>query len=107
MGLGTLAVVPGFEEAISGSPRCACDDAKQVKVVKVKVVKVMFSGLENEFDHFDFDRNDCVTALHHYSSKWALREPINKARNHLNHYNHHLHDQTHQTGSLCLLEMSR
>jgi hypothetical protein len=23
----------------------------------------MFSGLKNEFDHFDFDRDDSVTAL--------------------------------------------
>ena len=32
-----------------------------VKAVKVKLVKVMFSGLKNEFDHFDFDRNERVT----------------------------------------------
>jgi hypothetical protein len=29
-----------------------------VKVVKVKLVKVMFSVLKNEFDHFDFDRKN-------------------------------------------------
>jgi len=35
-----------------------------VKVVKVKLVKVMFPGLKNEFDFFDFDQE---TALQRYS----------------------------------------
>ncbi len=34
-----------------------------VKLVKVKLVKVMFKGLKNEFDNFDFDQNDRFTAL--------------------------------------------
>jgi hypothetical protein len=42
-------------------------------VVNVKLVKVMFSGLKNEFDFFDFDQDDSVTALQCYSSEWALR----------------------------------
>ena len=29
----------------------------------VKLVKVMFTGLKNEFDNFDFDQNDSITAL--------------------------------------------
>ena len=33
-------------------------DVTMVKLVKVKLVKVMFWGLKNEFDHFDLDRND-------------------------------------------------
>ena len=44
-----------------------------VKVVKVKLVKVMYTGLKNEFDFFDFDQGDRVTALQCYSSEWALR----------------------------------
>jgi hypothetical protein len=34
-----------------------------VKAVKVKLVKVMFSGLKNEFDHFDLDQNDRVITI--------------------------------------------
>ena len=34
------------------------DGCYDVKAVKVKLVKVMFSGLKNEFDHFDLDRNE-------------------------------------------------
>ena len=32
-------------------------------MVKVKVVKVMFWGLKNEFDQFGFDRDDRVAGL--------------------------------------------
>ena len=33
----------------------------------------MYTGLKNEFDFFDFDQDDRVTALQCYSSEWALR----------------------------------
>ena len=58
--------------SIVNNTRSRCQSVK-VKVVKVKLVKVMFSGLKNEFDFFDFDQDDSVTALQCYSSEWALR----------------------------------
>ena len=36
----------------------------------------MFWGLKNEFDHFDFDRNDSVTALQLQLKKHVFRKKI-------------------------------